>query len=73
MATISAESELLGTIIADTIEKVGKDGVVTVEESQTFGVDSEVVEGLEFDLDGVPENIDAKLNSRKQRQNASKA
>ncbi len=49
VATISAESELLGTIIADTIEKVGKDGVVTVEESQTFGVDSEVVEGLEFD------------------------
>lgn len=49
VATISAESEEIGTIIADTIDKVGKDGVVTVEESQTFGVDSEVVEGLEFD------------------------
>lgn len=49
VATISAESEEMGAIIADTIEKVGKDGVVTVEESQTFGVDSEVVEGLEFD------------------------
>ncbi len=49
VATISAESEEMGTIIADTIEKVGKDGVVTVEESQTFGIDSEVVEGLEFD------------------------
>ncbi len=49
VATISAESEEIGTIIAETIEKVGKDGVVTVEESQTFGVDSEVVEGLEFD------------------------
>ncbi len=49
VATISAESEEVGAIIADTIEKVGKDGVVTVEESQTFGVDSEVVEGLEFD------------------------
>ena len=49
VATISAESEEIGAIIADTIEKVGKDGVVTVEESQTFGVDSEVVEGLEFD------------------------
>ncbi len=49
VATISAESEQIGAIIADTIEKVGKDGVVTVEESQTFGVDSEVVEGLEFD------------------------
>lgn len=49
VATISAESEEIGNIIAETIEKVGKDGVVTVEESQTFGVDSEVVEGLEFD------------------------
>lgn len=49
VATIAAESEEIGAIIAETIEKVGKDGVVTVEESQTFGVDSEVVEGLEFD------------------------
>ncbi len=49
VATISAESEEIGAIIAETIDKVGKDGVVTVEESQTFGVDSEVVEGLEFD------------------------
>ena len=49
VATISAESEEIGTIIADTIKKVGKDGVVTVEESQTLGVDSEVVGGIEFD------------------------
>jgi chaperonin GroEL len=49
VATISAESEEIGKIIADTIEKVGKDGVVTVEESQSFGVESEVVEGLELD------------------------
>lgn len=49
VATISAESQEIGTIIADTIEKVGKDGVVTVEESQTFGVTSEIVEGLSFD------------------------
>jgi len=49
VATISAESEEIGKIIADTIEKVGIDGVVTVEESQSFGVESEVVEGLEFD------------------------
>ncbi len=49
VATLAAESEEVGNIIAETIEKVGKDGVVTVEESQTFGVDSEVVEGLEFD------------------------
>jgi len=49
VATISAESPELGKIIADTIEKVGKDGVVTVEESQSFGIESEVVEGLQFD------------------------
>ncbi len=49
VATISAESKELGETIADTIEKVGKDGVVTVEESQSFGVECEVVEGMEFD------------------------
>lgn len=49
VATISAESSEIGRIIADTLEKVGKDGVVTVEESQSFGVESEVVEGMEFD------------------------
>ena len=49
MAVVSSESEEIGKIIANTIDKVGKDGVVTVEESPTFGVESEVVEGLEFD------------------------
>ncbi len=49
VATISAESKELGRIIADTIEKVGKDGVVTVEESQSFGIEREIVEGLQFD------------------------
>ncbi len=49
VATISAESEELGKIIADTIKKVGKDGVVTVEESQSIGLESEIVEGIEFD------------------------
>ena len=49
VASISAESVELGRIIADTIEKVGKDGVVTVEESQSFGVEREIVEGMEFD------------------------
>jgi chaperonin GroEL len=49
VATISAESADIGAIISDTINKVGKDGVVTVEESQSIGIDSEVVEGLEFD------------------------
>lgn len=49
VATISAESEEMGKIIAETIKKVGKDGVVTVEESQSFGIDSEIVDGLQFD------------------------
>lgn len=49
VATISAESEDIGSIIAETIQKVGKDGVVTVEEAQTVGIESEVVEGLEID------------------------
>lgn len=49
VATISAESEELGAIIAETINAVGKDGVVTVEESQSLGIDKEIVEGMEFD------------------------
>lgn len=49
VATISAESTELGAIIADTIAEVGKDGVVTVEESQSLGIEKEIVEGLEFD------------------------
>ena len=49
VATISAESEEIGAIIGDTIKVVGKDGVVTVEEGQSFGIEKEVVEGLSFD------------------------
>ncbi len=49
VATIAAESSELGSIIADTIKKVGKDGVVTVEESQSTSLESEIVEGIEFD------------------------
>ncbi len=49
VATISAESKEIGSIISKTIQKVGEDGVVTVEESQSFGVESEVVEGMQFD------------------------
>lgn len=48
VATISAESSDIGNIIADTIKEVGKDGVVTVEESQSLGIEKEVVEGMEF-------------------------
>ncbi len=49
VATISAESEEIGKKIAETFERVGEDGVVTVEESQSFGVETDVVEGMEFD------------------------
>ncbi len=49
VGTISAENEEIGSKIAETIEKVGKDGVVTVEESQSFGIDTELTEGMEFD------------------------
>lgn len=49
VATIAAESAELGEKIADTIGKVGKDGVVTVEESQSVGIEYEVVKGLQFD------------------------
>lgn len=49
VATISAENEEIGTKIAETINKVGKDGVVTVEESQSFGIETELTEGMEFD------------------------
>ena len=49
VALIAAESAELGATIAETINKVGKDGVVTVEESQSVGIESEVVKGLQFD------------------------
>ena len=49
VAAISADDDDVGRIIADAIDKVGKDGVITVEESQTFGMEFDVVEGLQFD------------------------
>ena len=49
VATISARDRAVGDVIADAIEKVGKDGVVNVEESQTFGLDLEFTEGMQFD------------------------
>ena len=49
VATISARDEAIGALISDVIEQVGKDGVVTVEESQTLGLSKELVEGLQFD------------------------
>ena len=49
VATISAADSEIGNLIADAMDKVGKDGVITVEESQTIGTQLEVVEGLQFD------------------------
>jgi chaperonin GroEL len=49
VATISAREREIGDVIADAIEKVGKDGVVNVEEGQTFGLELEFTEGMQFD------------------------
>ena len=49
VATISAQDPEVGKMIAKVIEKVGKEGVITVEESQTFGLAEEIVEGMKFD------------------------
>src|SRR5947199_354798 len=48
LATISAREREIGDVIADAIEKVGKDGVVNVEEGQTFGLELEFTEGMQF-------------------------
>jgi len=68
VATISAESAELGKTIGDIVEKVGKDGVVTVEESQSIGIESDFVEGMEFDKGYVsaylvtnPERMEAEM------------
>jgi chaperonin GroEL len=49
VASISARDDEIGNVIADAIEKVGKDGVVNVEEGQTFGMELEFTEGMQFD------------------------
>ena len=49
VASISAADNEIGQMIADAIDKVGKDGVITVEESQSFGMDMDLVEGMRFD------------------------
>ena len=68
VASISAESEELGSIIADTVDKVGQNGVVTVEESQGMDLSFEVVEGLQIDKGYVsaymvsnPERMEAEM------------
>ena len=49
VATISAQDKEMGDLIAQVMEEVGKDGVITVEESKTFGLSKEIVKGLQFD------------------------
>ena len=49
VAAISAEDPEMGNLIAEVVEQVGKDGVITVEESKTFGLQKEIVKGLQFD------------------------
>jgi len=49
VATISAGDEAVGQLIAEVMKEIGEDGIVTVEESQTLGLEKEVVEGMQFD------------------------
>ena len=49
VAIISAEDEEIGNLIAEVMTEIGKDGVITVEESKTFGIQKEIVKGLQFD------------------------
>ncbi len=69
VAAISAADQKIGQTIADSMEKVGKDGVITVEESNKFGIEIELVEGLQFDKGYLspymvtdPERMEAILN-----------
>jgi chaperonin GroEL len=68
VAAISAADTEIGEMIAEAIDKVGKDGVITVEESQTFGMDMDLVEGMRFDKGYIspyfvtdPERMEASL------------
>jgi chaperonin GroEL len=69
VAAISAADNEIGGMIAEAIDKVGKDGVITVEESQTFGMEMELVEGMRFDKGYIspyfvtdPERMEASLD-----------
>src|SRR4030043_1754557 len=68
VAAISAQDPQVGKMISEVIKKVGKNGVITVEESQTFGLKEEIVEGMKFDKGYISpymitnaENMEAKL------------
>ena len=69
VASISAADEEIGRMISEAIDKVGKDGVITVEESNTFGMDMDLVEGMRFDKGYIspyfvtdPERMEAALD-----------
>jgi chaperonin GroEL len=69
VASISAADTEIGSMISEAIDKVGKDGVITVEESQTFGMDLDLVEGMRFDKGYIspyfvtdPERMEASLD-----------
>ena len=69
VASISAADPEIGAMISDAIDKVGKDGVITVEESQTFGMEMDLVEGMRFDKGYIspyfvtdPERMEASLD-----------
>ena len=79
MASISAADTEIGDLISEAIDKVGKDGVITVEESQTFGMDLELVEGMRFDKGYIapyfatdPERMEASWTTRTSSSSASK-
>ncbi|MEN8252068.1 MAG: chaperonin GroEL [Patescibacteria group bacterium] len=65
VATISAENSEMGNMIADVMEQVGKDGVITVEESQTVGLSHDVVEGMQFDKGYISPYMITDTESRK--------
>jgi chaperonin GroEL len=73
VAAISANNDdEIGELIAEAMDKVGKDGVITVEESQTFGMQIEMVEGMRFDKGYIspyfvtdPERMEAVLEDRR--------
>src|SRR5438045_6140227 len=70
VAAISAADSEIGEMISEAIDKVGKDGVITVEESQTFGMEMDLVEGMRFDKGYIspyfvtdPERMEAVLDA----------
>lgn len=65
VATVSSESREMGEMIANVMEKVGKDGVITVEESQTFGLSQEITEGMNFDKGYVSPYMITDIESQK--------